>query len=128
MIFIFVLKKLETLFISGNKLKNIDIINCSELIYLDLSDNLIEDIDFSGCLNLKDLYLKNNKISFDCLFVLKKLESLDIRGISAAEELNVLITNLPHLKTLIADPAQLGISRSINIKFKNTDIDYTRFH
>ena len=72
---------LENLFLAGNNLKDISMLQHSELKYLDVTENPIEtvDISFDSCPKIEEIKLGSNKTTCISTNILKRIQSDDLK-------------------------------------------------
>lgn len=88
--------KLQYLRLSDNKLTEIDLSVCPELLDLELSSNNIKDIDLSPCSKLQILYLAHTNIAFNDEWFsgLSEVYTIDL---SSTPTTSLKINNMPNL-------------------------------
>ncbi len=94
-------KKIHTVILKQNKIKDFNIPTIKSLSYLDLSENKIKQIngDFSNLPNIEYLYLSNNSLKSLPISIgsLKKLKLLDIRNNNIPfSDIKNLIQSMPN--------------------------------
>lgn len=94
-------KKIHTVILKKNKIKDFNIPTMKSLTYLDLSENKIKQIngDFSNLPNLEYLYLSNNSLKSLPISIssLKKLKLLDLRNNNIPfSDIKNLIQSMPN--------------------------------